>query len=124
MTQGPKVKEFEEAFAERHRVTHALATTSCTAALHLATLALGLGPGDEVIVPAFTWVTSANCAEYVGAKAVFADVDPNTFNLDVEAFEDAVTERTRAVVAVRLFFLPSPQGNHHRRGRHGHHRRR
>ena len=66
---------FEDLIAERHGVKHALATTSCTAALHLATMALGLKAGDEVIVPSFTWVTSAHCAEYVGAKAVFADID-------------------------------------------------
>lgn len=105
VTQGPMVKRFEQAFAERHQVKHALATTSCTAALHLATLALGLKEGDEVVVPAFTWVTSAHCAEYVGAKAVFADVEEGTFNLDPAAFEAAITPRTRAVVAVHLFGL-------------------
>ena len=78
VTQGPMTAEFERLIAERHRVDHALATTSCTAALHLSTMALGIGPGDEVIVPALTWVTSAHCAEYVGARAVFADVDPDT----------------------------------------------
>src|SRR5437867_1309954 len=71
VTQGPFTRKFEELFAARHQVPHALATTSCTAALHLATTALNLGPGDEVIIPAFTWVTSAHCAEYVGARAVF-----------------------------------------------------
>jgi dTDP-4-amino-4,6-dideoxygalactose transaminase len=95
----------EERVAEAQQVRHALATTSCTAALHLATLALGLKPGDEVVVPAFTWITSANCAEYVGARAVFADVDPDTYNLDPSALEAAITERTRAVVAVHLFGL-------------------
>jgi len=105
VTQGPLTREFEELVAKRHGLCHALATTSCTAALHLAVLALELGPGDEVVVPAFTWVTSAHCAEYVGARAVFADVDPATHNLDPEAFEAAITPRTRAVVAVHLFGL-------------------
>lgn len=105
VTQGPMVREFERLVAARHQVAHAAACTSGTAALHLATLALGLGPGDEVIVPAFTWVTSAHCAEYVGAKAVFADVRADTFNLDPDAFAAAITPRTRAVVAVHLFGL-------------------
>lgn len=105
VTQGPRTAEFEKLVAMRHGVSHALATTSCTAALHLATLALDLKPGDEVVVPAFTWVTSANCAEYVGARVVFADVDPKTYNLDPKAFEAVITERTRAVVAVHLFGL-------------------
>jgi len=105
VTQGPLTREFEELVAKRHGLSHALATTSCTAALHLAVLALELGPGDEVVVPAFTWVTSAHCAEYVGARAVFADVDPTTHNLAPEAFEAAITPRTRAVVAVHLFGL-------------------
>jgi len=108
VTQGPRVAEFERLVAARHGVGHALATTSCSAALHLATLALGLGPGDEVIVPAFTWITSANCAEYVGARAVFADVDLATYNLDPAAVEAAVTPRTRAIVAVHLFGLAAP----------------
>jgi len=108
VTQGPLTAEFENRVGEYHKVKHALATTSCTSALHLAALALDLKPGDEVIVPAFTWVTSANCAEYVGARAVFADVDAATFNLDPAAFEAAVTPRTRAVVAVHLFGLPAP----------------
>ena len=105
VTQGPMTAEFEQRFAQRHQVRHALATTSCTAALHLATAALNLGPGDEVIVPAFTWVTSAHCAEYVGARAVFADVDLATFNLDPAAFAAAITPKTRAVVVVHLFGL-------------------
>lgn len=103
VTQGPKTAEFERLFASRHQLQHALATTSCTAALHLSTLALQLQPGDEVVVPAFTWVTSAHSAEYVGAKAVFADVDLATFNLDPAALEAAITPRTRAIVVVHLF---------------------
>jgi perosamine synthetase len=103
VTQGPLTAEFERRFAARHDLSHALAVTSCTAALHLATLALGLKPGDEVVVPAFTWVTSAHAAEYVGAKAVFADVDLATFNIDPERLREAITPRTRAVVAVHLF---------------------
>jgi dTDP-4-amino-4,6-dideoxygalactose transaminase len=108
VTQGPLTAEFERLVAARHQAPYALATTSCTAALHLATLALGLRPGDEVVVPAFTWVTSANCAEYVGAKAVFADVDPRTFNVDPDSLAAALTPRTRAVVAVHLFGLAAP----------------
>lgn len=105
VTQGPLTKDFEDIIAERHKVKHALAVSSCTAALHLAVIALGIGPGDEVIVPAFTWVTSANCAEYTGAKAVFADVELDTFNLDPDAFEAAITPRTKAVIVVHLFGL-------------------
>jgi perosamine synthetase len=108
VTQGPKTSEFENLFALRHESQHALATTSCTAALHLSTLALQLQPGDEVVVPAFTWVTSAHSAEYVGAKAVFADVDLATFNLDPVALEEAITPRTRAVVVVHLFGKAAP----------------
>lgn len=108
VTQGPMTSEFERLFAERHKVDHALATTSCTAALHLAALALGLGPGDEVVVPAFTWVTSAHAAEYVGAKAIFADVDLASFNIDPLALEAAITPRTRAVVVVHLFGKAAP----------------
>lgn len=110
VTQGPMTAEFERLFAARHRVGNALATTSCTAALHLAALALELGPGDEVIVPAFTWVTSAHSAEYVGARAVFADVNPATFNLDPAAVAAAIGPRTRAIVAVHLFGLAAPMG--------------
>lgn len=107
VTQGPATQRFERLVAERHAAPYALATTSCTAALHLATMALGLGPGDEVIVPAFTWVTSVHSVEYVGATPVFVDVDPNTFNIDAGAIRAAVTPRTRAIVAVHLFGLPA-----------------
>jgi perosamine synthetase len=110
VTQGPKTAEFERLFSERHQLQYALATTSCTAALHLSTMALQLQPGDEVIVPAFTWVTSAHAAEYIGAKAVFADVDLSTFNLDPAAVEAAITPRTRAIVVVHLFGRAAPMG--------------
>jgi perosamine synthetase len=108
VTQGPLTAEFERCVGERHRVKHALATTSCTSALHLAVLALNLKPEDEVIVPAFTWITSANCAEYAGARAVFVDVDSSTFNLDPTKLVTAITPRTRAIVAVHLFGLAAP----------------
>ena len=105
LTQGPVVRRFEEAFARRHDVPHALATTSCTTALHLALAALGVGPGDEVIVPAFTWIATANAVVYCGATPVFVDVDPDTYNMDPALTAAAVTPRTRAVVPVHLFGL-------------------
>jgi dTDP-4-amino-4,6-dideoxygalactose transaminase len=105
LTQGPKVAAFEKAFAARHRVAHALAVSSATTGLHLALAALGIGPGDEVIVPAFTWVSTANCAVYSGATPVFADVDRTSFNLDLADLAKRVTARTKAVIAVHLFGL-------------------
>lgn len=105
LTQGPKVAAFEKNFAARHDVNHALATTSCTTALHLALAALGIGPGDEVIVPSFTWVATANVVLYCGATPVLADVDRTTFNIDAADVARKVTPRTKAVIAVHLFGL-------------------
>ncbi len=108
VTQGPVTERFEQMIAANQNARFAMACTSCTAALHLATMALGLGQGDEVIVPAFTWITSAHSAEYVGAKAVFADIDPSTYNIDPAALAAAITPSTRAVIAVHLFGLAAP----------------
>lgn len=105
LTQGPKVAAFEKAFAERHEVANALATTSCTSGLHLILAAMGVGPGDEVIVPAFTWVSTANVVVYCGATPVFADVDRFTYNIDPIDLARRVTPRTKAVLAVHLFGL-------------------
>lgn len=105
---GPMVERMEAALAARSGAGFAMCCSSGTAALHLATLALGLGPGDEMIVPAFTWVTSAHCAEYVGARPVFVDIDLATFNLDPDAVAAAITPRTRAIMAVHLFGLAAP----------------
>jgi perosamine synthetase len=108
VTQGPMTARFEGLLAEAHNAKHALACTSATSALHLSTMALGLGPGDEMIVPAFTWITSANAAEYVGAKAVFVDIDLETYNIDPAAIEAAITPKTKAIMAVHLFGLAAP----------------
>jgi dTDP-4-amino-4,6-dideoxygalactose transaminase len=105
LTQGPKVAEFEAAFARRHRVKHALAATSCTTALHLILAALHVGPGDEVIVPAFTWVATANVVLYCGATPVFIDIDTSSFNIDPAQIAAKITGRTRAIIAVHLFGL-------------------
>lgn len=105
VTQGPFVAKMEKMFSSLHKVKFALATSSCTSALHLAALALGLRAGDEVIVPAYTWVSSANCVEYTGAKAVFSDIDINTFNIDPIRLEKAITSKTKAIVVVHLFGL-------------------
>lgn len=105
LTQGPKVAAFEQAFAERHRIGHALATTSCTTGLHLILAGMDIGPGDEVIVPAFTWIATVNVILYCGATPVFVDVDRETYNLDPADVARKVTPRTRAVIAVHLFGL-------------------
>ena len=106
LTMGPKVAELEELVAAACGVTHSVAVSNGTAALHLAVLALGIGPGDEVIVPAYTFPATANVVRLAGAKAVLVDVDPATFNLDVEHTYEAVTPRTKAVLAVHLFGRP------------------
>ncbi|MFA7318057.1 MAG: DegT/DnrJ/EryC1/StrS family aminotransferase [Sulfuricella sp.] len=103
LTQGPKVVAFEKAFAERHQVKHALATTSCTTGLHLILAAMGIGPGDEVIVPAFTWVATANVVLYCGATPVFVDVDRTSYNIDLADVAQRLTSRTKAIIVVHLF---------------------
>lgn len=105
LTSGPKVREFESAFAKRHEVKEAFAVTSATTALHLAMVALGVGPGDEVIVPAFTWVSTANVVLHQGADVVFCDIDPVTFNLDPSRLKEKITAKTRAIIPVHLFGL-------------------
>jgi perosamine synthetase len=106
LTMGPKVAEFEASIAAAVGTAHAAVVSSGTAALHLALLALEVGPGDEVIVPAYTFPATANVVELCGATAVLVDVDPDTFNLDVAAVAGAITSRTRAVMAVHLFGRP------------------
>jgi perosamine synthetase len=105
LTSGPKVREFEQLFAERHKVKHALAVTSATTALHLALVALGVQEGDEVIVPAFTWVSTANVVLYCGAKVVFADIDPATFNINSNDLKKRISPKTKAIIVVHLFGL-------------------
>jgi dTDP-4-amino-4,6-dideoxygalactose transaminase len=105
VVQGKYVKEFEDRFAAFVRARNAAAVSSCTAALHIGVAALGLKPGDEVLVPAFTWISTANVVEHLGAKPVFVDVDLRTFNIDAEAAAAAVTKRTVGIIPVHLFGL-------------------
>jgi perosamine synthetase len=100
VAQGPRVAEFERRFAAAVGAEHGVALSSCTTALHLALIAVGVGPGDEVIVPSLSFIATANAARYVGATPVFADVDLATGNLTVETIEAVRTARTRAVIAV------------------------
>ena len=100
VAQGPRVRAFEEAFAAHQRSPHAVAVSSCTTALHLALHVAGVGPGDEVVVPSFSFIATTNAVRYVGATPVFADVDVTTGNLTAESVEPHVTARTRAVIAV------------------------
>ena len=117
VVQGPIVEEFEDRFGDYIGAGHCVATTSCTTALHLAVAALGLGPGDEVLVPAFTWVSTPNVVEYMGATPRFADIDLATFNVDADALEAAVTERTVGILPVHLFGLCADMTAVHRRSR-------
>ena len=106
LTTGPAVERFELAFAGLVGAQHAVAVTNGTAALHLAMLAAGIGPGDEVIVPTMTFAASANAARYVGADVVFCDVRADTLSIDVEQAEDLVTSRTKAIVVVDYAGIP------------------
>ena len=108
LTAGPKVRYFETAFAKRHKVKYAIAVTSATTALHLALVALDIKAGDEVIVPAFTWVSTANVVLYQGAKVVFCDIDPTTFNIDPKQLAEKITPKTKAIMVVHLFGLCAP----------------
>lgn len=108
VVQGPFVHEFERRFAAFTGAAHAVASTSCTTALHLAVAALGLKPGDEVIVPAFTWIATPNVVEYAGATPVFCDIDLHTFNIDAALIESLITARTVGIMPVHLFGLCAP----------------
>lgn len=105
VTQGPWVAQFEGRFGGYLGVPHAVAVTSATTALHLALLAAGIRPGDEVICPSFSFIASANCIRYVGARPVFVDIDPRTFNLDPDLVQRAVTPATKAILVVHQLGL-------------------
>lgn len=100
VAQGPEVARFEGLFAEAMQAEHAIATSNCTTALHLALVVAGVGAGDEVIVPSFSFIATANAPSYVSALAVFADVDPDTGNVTADTIGGLITERTRAVIVV------------------------
>lgn len=107
IAQGPRVREFEEAFAAAVGAPHAVAVSSCTAALHLAMIAYGIGPGDEVVVPSLSFIATANAVRYVGARPVFADVDLATQNLTPETVQPHLTGQTRAVILVDQAGVPA-----------------
>jgi perosamine synthetase len=106
ITQGAKVRELEAAFARLCGTEHAVATTTGTAALHVVLAALGVGPGDEVITTPLSCIASANPILFAGARPVFGDVDPETYNLEAGGIEKCITSRTKAILPVHLFGLP------------------
>jgi len=105
VVQGPWVERFEKAFMDFSGAGNAIAVTNCTTGLHLILHALRIGPGDEVIVPSFTFIASANAVEYTGARPVFCDIELSTFNIDVAAAAKLITPRTKAIMPVSLFGL-------------------
>src|ERR1700720_2841614 len=108
VSQGPRVAEFERQFAEYVGAAHAVAVSSCTTALHLALVAAGVKPSDEVICPSLSFIATANAIVYAGATPVFADIDRSTYNLDPNRIEDLITPRTSAILLVHQIGLPSP----------------
>ena len=107
ITQGPRVAEFEAALAARMGAAHAVATANCTTALHLALLAAGVGPGDEVVVSPHSFIASANAILHCGATPVFVDIRADTLNMDEQAVEGAVTPRTKAILAIHQIGRPA-----------------
>ena len=107
IAQGPKVAEFEEKFAEYIGTRHAIATSSGTTALHVALLCAGIGKGDEVITTPFSFAATANSILYAGGKPVFVDIDPKTYNINPEKIEEAVTDKTKAIMPVHLYGQPA-----------------
>ncbi len=107
LVQGPRVEEFEKKFARYIGTEHAIATSSGTTALYLALLALGVGPGDEVITTPFSFIATANAILFCGAKPVFVDIDSKTFNINPDRIEEKITGRTKAIIPVHLYGHPS-----------------
>ncbi|HVT72519.1 MAG TPA: DegT/DnrJ/EryC1/StrS family aminotransferase [Lacunisphaera sp.] len=107
ITQGPRVLELEKEFAAGCRTAHAVAVSNCTTALHLALLVLGVGPGDEVIVPPHSYIATGNAILYCGARPVFVDIDPATLNLDPRRVAEALGPRTKAIMAVHQVGRPA-----------------
>jgi len=107
LSMGPELDAFERDLARYHSVDDAVVVSSGTAALHLSLITLGIGPGDEVILPSFAFLAVANAVHHVGARAVFAEIDPRTLNLDSQAAERAITSRTRAILVVHTFGVPA-----------------
>jgi perosamine synthetase len=103
LVQGPKVHELEKRFAELCGVEHAIATSSGTTALHIAMLAHQIGANDEVITSPFSFIASANCALYVGARPIFVDIEPDFFTIDVAQIEERITKNTKAIIPVHLY---------------------
>ena len=107
VSQGPKTKEFEDAFAKYVGSKYAVAVTNCTAALHLSLLGIGISKGDEVLVADFTHPATGHAVLYCGAKPVFIDVDPKTYNIDPNLIEEKITEKTKAIIPVHTFGQPA-----------------
>ena len=107
ITQGPRVQEFEEKFAAYTGAKHAVAVSNCTTGLHLAMIVAGIGSGDEVICPSMSYIATANSIMYVGAKPVFAEVHPETYNLDVADAEQRITSKTKAILLVHQIGMPA-----------------
>jgi dTDP-4-amino-4,6-dideoxygalactose transaminase len=107
VSQGPKVREFEDAVAKYIGVNHAIAVANCTSALHLANLCLGIVPGDAVLVGDYTFPATGHSVLYCGAKPVFVDINPGTYNIDPEKIEDKITEKTKAIIPVHTFGQPA-----------------
>src|SRR5215471_1193535 len=106
VSQGPQVAAFERDFAALVGAPYACAVSNCTTALHLALVALDIGPGDEVITASHSFIATANCIRYRGATPVFVDIDPDTYNIDPDRVAEAITSRTRAIIAVHQMGMP------------------
>src|SRR5664279_2679770 len=107
LTQGPRVAEFEEKFSAYIGCDYSVAVSSCTTALHLALMASGIGPGDEVICPSLSFIATANSIAYTGATPIFGDIDLATYNLDPSRIEETISPRTKAILVVHQIGLPA-----------------
>ncbi|MFW5879287.1 MAG: DegT/DnrJ/EryC1/StrS family aminotransferase, partial [bacterium] len=106
VTQGPRVKQFEEIFAKYVGASYAVAVSSCTTALHLSMIVSGIKEGDEVICPSMTYIATANAIKYTGAKPVFAEIDPTTYNLDIHHVKQLINKKTKAILLVHQIGMP------------------
>jgi dTDP-4-amino-4,6-dideoxygalactose transaminase len=117
VTQGPRVQEFEQKFADYTGAQYAIAVSSCTTGLHLAMIVAGIKEGDEVICPSMSYIATANSITYTGAKAVFAEVDPKTYNISPQHAESLINEKTKAILVVHQIGMPADLDAFHKLGK-------